>query len=362
MFLRINHKTKYRYEKPFQSLTQSIKLFPTKLKGVKILSWKVSVKNAYIGEKVIESNGDQTIVAHTSKNNKSSEIIVTGQVQTSDNNGIILEVHAAGVHLNQALKQNTVLLMAGGFGTRLMPLTDDCPKPLLKVGEKPIIHTIIENFIEYGFHNFVISTHYRSDMIKDYLGNGDTLNCSIEYLQEESPLGTAGCLSLLHPNHINHPIFMMNADILTKVNFTQLLDFHLKAKTSITMCVRNYTHQIPYGVIRTKNHLIETGKLKIDLNRFADALIDLDKAIDVYPKDSIIFIENGKSKESNEDFIVSENTPCAVNLNQFSASSIDILVRCYTKTNDYYEWLKVKDKFVINKKEIIKINFFIHLL
>ena len=90
MFLRINHKTKYRYEKPFQSLTQSIKLFPTKLKGVKILSWKVSVKNAFIGEKVIESNGDQTIVAHTSKNNKSSEIIVNGQVQTSDNNGIIL--------------------------------------------------------------------------------------------------------------------------------------------------------------------------------------------------------------------------------------------------------------------------------
>ena len=175
-----------------------------------------------------------------------------------NDDGIILEVHAAGAHLNQALKQNTVLLMAGGFGTRLMPLTDDCPKPLLKVGEKPIIHTIIDNFIEYGFHNFVISTHYKSDMIKDYLGNGDALNCSIEYLQEESPLGTAGCLSLLPQNHINHPIFMMNADILTKVNFTQLLDFHLKANTSITMCVRNYTHQIPYGVVRTRNHLIES--------------------------------------------------------------------------------------------------------
>ena len=75
---------------------------------------------------------------------------------------------------------------------------------------------------------------------------------------EESPLGTAGCLSLLPQNHINHPIFMMNADILTKVNFTQLLDFHLKANTSITMCVRNYTHQIPYGVVRTRNHLIES--------------------------------------------------------------------------------------------------------
>ena len=77
--------------------------------------------------------------------------------------------------------------MAGGFGTRLTPLTDDCPKPLLKVGEKPIIQTIIENFIEYGFHNFVISTHYKSEMIKDYLGHGNNLNCSIEYLQEESP-------------------------------------------------------------------------------------------------------------------------------------------------------------------------------
>ena len=173
-------------------------------------------------------------------------------------NGLIVEVHALGAHPNQALKDNVVLLMAGGFGTRLSPLTDNCPKPLLKVGDKPIIQTIIENFIEHGLNNFVISTHYKSDMIKNYLGNGKNLNCSIEYLEEESPLGTAGCLSLLSDTHLGKPVFMMNADILTNVNFTQLLDFHLKAKTAITMCVRNYTHQIPYGVIRTNNHLIES--------------------------------------------------------------------------------------------------------
>ena len=173
-------------------------------------------------------------------------------------NGLILEVHAAGAHLNQALKDNTVLLMAGGFGTRLSPLTDNCPKPLLKVGDKPIIQTIIENFVNYGLHNFVISTHYKSEMIEDYLGHGENLNCSIEYLQEDSPLGTAGCLSLLSDTHLRKPVFMMNADVLTNVNFTQLLDFHLAAKTLITMCVRNYTHQIPYGVVRTKNHLIES--------------------------------------------------------------------------------------------------------
>ena len=173
-------------------------------------------------------------------------------------NGLIAEVHAAGAHLHKALKDNTVLLMAGGFGTRLSPLTDNCPKPLLRVGDKPIIQTIIENFIEHGLHNFVISTHYKSEMIKDYLGHGENLNCSIEYLQEESPLGTAGCLSLLSDTHLRKPVFMMNADILTNVNFTQLLAFHLEAKTSITMCVRNYTHQIPYGVVRTNNHLLKT--------------------------------------------------------------------------------------------------------
>tara|TARA_B100000085_G_C18518349_1_gene502635 strand:+ start:335 stop:1399 length:1065 start_codon:yes stop_codon:yes gene_type:complete len=172
--------------------------------------------------------------------------------------GMIIEVHAAGAHLNQSYKENTVLLMAGGFGTRLTPLTDDCPKPLLKVGEKPIIQTIIENFIEYGLHKFVISTHYKSEMIQEYLGTGKNLGCSIEYLEEKSPLGTAGCLSLLSDNHLKKPIFIMNADILTKVNFNQLLDFHLKAKSLITMCVRNYMHQIPYGVIRTNEHHIES--------------------------------------------------------------------------------------------------------
>ncbi len=175
-----------------------------------------------------------------------------------NSDGVIIEIHAAGAHLKEALKENTVLLMAGGFGTRLTPLTDECPKPLLKVGDKPIIQTIIENFVDFGLQNFIISTHYKSEMIQDFLGKGENLNCSIEYLKEESPLGTAGCLSLLSDKHLNKPIFIMNADILTKVNFTQLLDFHIKAKSSITMCVRNYMHQIPYGVIRTNEHLIES--------------------------------------------------------------------------------------------------------
>lgn len=89
MYLKINHITKYKYEKPFLSLTQAIKLFPTNHKDLKVIKWNVSVKNASIGEKIIESNGDQIVIAHTSKINKSSEVIVNGEVKTSNNNGII---------------------------------------------------------------------------------------------------------------------------------------------------------------------------------------------------------------------------------------------------------------------------------
>ena len=126
---------------------------------------------------------------------------------------MIIEVHAAGAHLNQSYKENTVLLMAGGFGTRLTPLTDDCPKPLLKVGEKPIIQTIIENFIEYGLHKFVISTHYKSEMIQEYLGTGKNLGCSIEYLEEKSPLG-----KLVTPQDVANTVIFLASDFSHSIN------------------------------------------------------------------------------------------------------------------------------------------------
>ena len=170
----------------------------------------------------------------------------------------IKAVHAAGMHLKQSSKQNTVVLMAGGFGSRLRPLTDDCPKPLLKVGEKPIIEIIIENFIKYGFTNFIVSTHYMAQMIKDHLGDGSNLNCTIEYIEEKTPRGTAGCLSLIEKKSLSSHVFLMNADVLTNVNFKQLLDFHENTTASITMCVRDYTHQIPYGVVSSNNEYIES--------------------------------------------------------------------------------------------------------
>lgn len=163
--------------------------------------------------------------------------------------GKVIRLISINDFANQQHIENPVLLMAGGFGKRLRPLTDNCPKPLLKIGNVPIIEMILRNFINSGFRNFYISTHYKSEMIKDFLGNGASLGINIEYLDENEPLGTAGCLGLLPKDNMNLPLIMMNADILTKVNFLNLLAHHNKSASIATMCVRTCSHQVPYGVV-----------------------------------------------------------------------------------------------------------------
>ncbi|MCK1995982.1 nucleotidyltransferase family protein [Psychrobacillus psychrodurans] len=150
-------------------------------------------------------------------------------------------------------KVNKVVLMVGGLGTRLRPLTDTIPKPMLNVGSKPIVETIIESFKNYGFTNFVLSVNYKKEMIMDYFQDGAHLGVNIEYIEETKRLGTAGALSLLSEKP-SEPFFVMNGDLLTKINFEQLLDFHAETDSTATMCVREYEYQIPYGVIETDNH------------------------------------------------------------------------------------------------------------
>ena len=151
---------------------------------------------------------------------------------------------------------NPVFIMAGGFGTRLYPLTEVKPKPMLNVGGNPILETIINRFVDAGFHNFYISTHYKSEVIQNYFGDGSDRNITIEYLYEEIPLGTAGSLGLLPKKISKLPIIIMNGDLLTKINFENLLDFHSKSECPATMCVREYDFQVPYGVVDIKEQKV----------------------------------------------------------------------------------------------------------
>ncbi|EPR7137295.1 sugar phosphate nucleotidyltransferase, partial [Vibrio vulnificus] len=170
--------------------------------------------------------------------------------------------------LHRPKYQNPVFLMAGGFGTRLRPLTDNCPKPMLKIGSKPILETVIRSFIKAGFVNFYISTHYMPELIHAYFGDGSEFGVNITYVHEESPLGTGGALGLL-PKDLpkDLPLIMMNGDVLTKVDFQRLLDFHVSHDADATMCVREYDYQIPYGVINGEGNKI-TSMVEKPIQRF----------------------------------------------------------------------------------------------
>jgi dTDP-glucose pyrophosphorylase len=173
------------------------------------------------------------------------------QIPLADAEGRIVGLETLHGLLQSRRKHNAVFLMAGGFGKRLQPLTDHCPKPLLKVGDKPILELIIEGFVKAGFHRFFISTHYRPEMIREGIGDGSRWDVSVEYVHEEDPLGTGGALGLLPHEHIQEPMFMMNGDLLTNLDFAKLLQFHEEHEGVATMCVREYEHRVPYGVIQT---------------------------------------------------------------------------------------------------------------
>lgn len=160
--------------------------------------------------------------------------------------------------LHKKLHDNPVFLMAGGFGTRLRPLTQNCPKPLLKVGDKPILELILDSFINAGFHRFFISTHYMPEMLREHFGDGSRWGVSIRYVHEDEPLGTGGALGLLPHEEIDLPVFVMNGDLLTTLNFQNLLEFHESHTGVATMCVREYEHCVPYGVIQSNGHLISS--------------------------------------------------------------------------------------------------------
>jgi dTDP-glucose pyrophosphorylase len=172
-----------------------------------------------------------------------------------DENNTFINIFTEDEAFNKGLRKNPVVLMAGGLGSRLGDLTTNMPKPLLKVGEKPILEIILENFIDHGFEDFYFSVNFMSEMIEKHFGDGSDWGVNITYLKETTKLGTAGGLSLAELKN-DEPLIIMNGDLLTKINFTQLLDFHETSKSDATMCVRKYDLQVPYGVIETDGNKI----------------------------------------------------------------------------------------------------------
>jgi len=147
-------------------------------------------------------------------------------------------------------RSNLVVIMAGGKGTRLLPHTEKCPKPLLPVSGRPMLEHIIEHARTDGFHHFVLAIGYLGHLIEAHCGDGSRWQVQIGYLREESPLGTAGAIALLDPPP-NEPFLVTNGDVLTDIHYDDLLDFHVRNNAVATMAVRLHEWQHPFGVVRT---------------------------------------------------------------------------------------------------------------
>jgi dTDP-glucose pyrophosphorylase/predicted transcriptional regulator len=177
------------------------------------------------------------------------------QLPIVDAEGKVIDVKLIDDLVTASQSDHWVVLMAGGLGSRLKPLTDDLPKPLIKVGDKPILETVLGGFIKSGFGKFFISVNYKADMIREYFGDGSAWGVEIEYLQERDRLGTAGALALM-PERPTQPFFVMNGDLLTTVNFEQMLKYHREHKAFTTVCVREHSVTVPFGVVDFDDHRV----------------------------------------------------------------------------------------------------------
>lgn len=178
------------------------------------------------------------------------------QLPVVDRDGMVVGLHVWDSIIAPAALDNLMVIMAGGRGTRLRPHTENCPKPMLEVGGKPMLEHIIERAKTDGFQSFIISLHYLGEMIEEHFGDGSRLGVTIEYLREESPLGTAGCLSIMQ-KHPAVPFIVTNGDVLTDIHYSDILDFHMRHNAMATMAVRQHEIQNQFGVVRTRGVEIE---------------------------------------------------------------------------------------------------------
>lgn len=164
----------------------------------------------------------------------------------------------------------SAVIMAGGLGQRLRPLTETTPKPLLKIADQPILDHILAGLRDSGIEEVVISVNYLGEHIRRHVGNGDGHRLNVSYVNERQRLGTAGALSLLDPRP-QHPFLVMNGDLLTDMNFTSLFRYQKKAQHDLVMCVRRHTVQVPYGVVELRDDRIVALREKPVYDHFINA-------------------------------------------------------------------------------------------
>lgn len=208
------------------------------------------------------------------------------QMPVVDAEGIVVGLHLADDIELPDPAAHRVVIMAGGLGTRLRPITETVPKPMIEVGGRPILEWILERFREQGFRRISLCVNHLAEIIENHFGVGEAFGVEIDYIRETKRMGTAGALSLLGERP-EQPLIVMNGDILTSVNFAQMLAFHYENAALATMGLNRYQYQVPYGVVDVTNHHITGFSEKPVFDFFVNAGIYIisPEILDLIPSD-----------------------------------------------------------------------------
>ena len=195
------------------------------------------------------------------------------QVPLLDEHGRVVDMALLSDLVKEYELPLTAVVMAGGYGTRLRPLTEELPKPMLPVGDRPLLELIIEQLRQAGVRRLNLTTHYKAELIAQHFGDGRDFGVAIRYVKEDQPLGTAGALGLLSAS--DEPLLVINGDILTRVDFRAMLDYHREQQADMTVAVRQYEFHVPYGVVETDGVAITGISEKPVVRHFINAGIYL---------------------------------------------------------------------------------------
>lgn len=177
------------------------------------------------------------------------QALTIAQIPIVDSDGRLKGLHLLHELIGAVDRPNWVVIMAGGKGTRLRPITEHLPKPMIPVAGRPILERLVLRAVSFGLRRIFISVNYLGHVVEHHFGNGKHFGCSIEYLRESSPLGTGGALSLL-PAIPEHPVLVMNGDLVTQADFGAMLRLHGEKQHVATIGVREYAHTVPFGTLK----------------------------------------------------------------------------------------------------------------
>ena len=232
--------------------------------------------------------------------------------------GVLIGVVDFNGIINPSRHSNRVYIMAGGLGTRLRPLTENTPKPMLYLGTRPILEIIIKRLNEQGFFKFTIVVNFLAEQIVEYFGNGESLGVDIKYLHEGKPMGTCGALSLIDLDKVDEPILVTNGDLLTDIDYSKILEFHELNECDAVMCVREENFSVPFGVVLTEKTNFRSIEEK------PEKKYDINAGIYVLNKNILKLIPNNTKFDIPELFNLAAEAKTNVKVYKTSAFWLDI--------------------------------------